>query len=180
MTSRVFVIRQITSDSQLAPYRASLGELLDLYRHTLLPNAMHLGREKSLALLVENTASCIPLLWLITDRHQQVYGASVLMDVIPKQHAYVHGVTHPVIRRHPVITQLAITMFQMAFTAYGVSAIKAEFGRDNQGALGFCRRMRFQRNGGTHVLTQERFSTLIDNPVNTQPYQKESCHAHWK
>jgi hypothetical protein len=175
MSIPILTICHITHDTQLLPYRKGLRELLGLFRNTLLPKPHAiLNDSEILDLLLENTTSCIPLLWLITNQQQQVYGASVLMDIVPNQHAYVHGITHPAIRKHPMITQLAILMFRTAFMDYELSSVKAEFDQDNKGALGFCRRMGFQKQEECHVLTKERFLILMQNHLN-QPHLEEGA-----
>jgi RimJ/RimL family protein N-acetyltransferase len=158
--------------------------LLGLYRDMLLPDAIDLSDAEAQNLLADNTACCVPFLWLITDANAQVLGAAALMDLTPGRQAFLHGVTHPAIRRHPVITQLALTMFRLAFEEYSLQAIKAEFSACNRGAWGFCRRMGFQRETSqstqrgqrAYRLTHQRFQELI-HPHN--PSRKEAHHADW-
>jgi RimJ/RimL family protein N-acetyltransferase len=99
--------------------------------------------------LVDNTRGYCPWLWLLVSADPEpsarVYGLIALSDIIPGRHAFVHGVSHPEIRKHPAIHQLAREVLSIAFNDLKVHKVKAEIEADNIGAKGFCRRMGFTR-----------------------------------
>lgn len=75
----------------------------------------------------------------------KVYGLACLSPIIPGRHAYVHGVSHPAIRKHPAVRQLGEWVLQVAFQQLGVRKVKAEIEANNPGAQGYCRRLGFVR-----------------------------------
>ncbi len=75
----------------------------------------------------------------------RVYGMACLSDITPGRHAFVHGVSHPGIRRHPAVSALGKLVLNVAFNELNVRKVKAEIEANNQGAIGYCRRMGFVR-----------------------------------
>ncbi len=95
-------------------------------------------------LLLQNTATYIPFLWLSTDAHDNVCGLAALADILPGQYAYLHGVSYPVLRHTHAINDVVQAAFDVAFKPpLSLVKIKAEFDADNRGAKGFCLRMGF-------------------------------------
>jgi RimJ/RimL family protein N-acetyltransferase len=95
--------------------------------------------------LVENTSTCIPWLWIVIDDVSRVFGLVSLTDIIPGRHAYLHGVSDPVIRRHAIIQEIAERAIHTAFQQLRVAKIKIEIESSNRAAKGFCLRMGFTR-----------------------------------
>ncbi|MDX2083830.1 MAG: GNAT family protein [Candidatus Melainabacteria bacterium] len=92
-----------------------------------------------------NVAQCVPYLWLAVDPWHQVWAAASLTDCVVGRHAYLHGISHPSLRRHPAVTETAMAAIDTAYEALGVLKVKAEFEANNIGATGFCRRFGFVR-----------------------------------
>ena len=115
-----------------------------------LPNRSNPWESMADAMLLSNTLSCMPTLWVIRDAkdhadNSPVWGIAALSDVQHGEQAELHGVTHPAIRRHPIINELADAILKTAFDELKLLSLHARFDADNRGALGFCRRMGFQR-----------------------------------
>ncbi len=134
-------IVQVCSRADFQRYRLGIAALLARYRHVLLSPAT--GSPEN---LLENTASTMPWLWLLAEG-LTVYAIAALSDVEPQRHAYIHGVSHPSMRRNPRIPELIRHMGRLAFGPWQLLKIKAEFEADNLGAKGFCRRFGFVREG---------------------------------
>lgn len=122
-------------------FKASLQQLLQFYGSVLMDDFCDPNPEN----LVSNTATYVPWLWLLTDEHERVYALASLSDIIPGRHAFVHGMSHPAIRKHPAIHALGHLILKEAFCTLGVHKVKAEVEGNNLGAKGFCRRMGFTR-----------------------------------
>jgi RimJ/RimL family protein N-acetyltransferase len=136
-------IQQIQVPAEFARYEAGVRRLLFMFRETLLDDFC----EPEPEILVRNTASYLPWLWLLTDADHQVLALACLTEVIPGRHAYAHGVSDPAIRKHPGIAALAETMLSCAFETLGVHKVKAEIEATSLGAKGFCLKMGFTREG---------------------------------
>lgn len=134
-------ICQIETLDQFERYRQGLDALLRLHQAVLLDDFS--GADPSV--LVRNTATYRPWLWVLVDEADAVYGLACLTDVIPGRHAFVHGVSHPGIRRHPGVDVLGRLVLAVAFERLGVAKVKAEIEAHNRGALGYCRRLGFRR-----------------------------------
>lgn len=142
---------RIASLEELTPYQASMGDLLKRYRALLLDDASRSGEaERDARLLLENTAACVPWLWVLTDGACQVWAIAALSDIQPGRHAFLHGASHPALKRHSGrgggdIERTLLPVLQAAFQELGLLKLKAEFEADNAGAKGFCLRLGFRR-----------------------------------
>ncbi|HEY9687690.1 MAG TPA: GNAT family protein [Coleofasciculaceae cyanobacterium] len=136
-------IHQIHTPTEFTRYESGIRRLLFLFRETLLDDFCDPEPE----MLVRNTASYLPWLWLLVDSENQVLALACLTEIIPGRHAYVHGVSDPAIRKHPGISMLAETMLSCAFETLGVNKVKAEIEATSLGAKGFCLKMGFTREG---------------------------------
>ena len=134
-------ILQIQSTEDFARFESSLDHLLQHYQSTLLDDFC----DRNPGMLVKNTSTYMPWLWIVTDANHQVHGMASLSDIIIGRQAYVHGVSHPRIRKHPIVHQLGALVLQVAFETLKVHKVKAEIEANNRGALGYCRRMGFTR-----------------------------------
>lgn len=149
MTLRVL---QIQSEKTLIPYRASLFALLKLHWVTLLddgqqatPQRLMNNPDTAAALLLENTLSAMPYLWLLVDENNRVWAAGALTDIQPGRHGFLHGVSDPDLNPKWGITQTFLALADMAFNELNLLSIKAEFEAHNRGATGFCRRLGFRK-----------------------------------
>jgi len=147
-------IRQIESVEQFQPFSAGITALLQFHQSTLRDDFS----QQDIQQLVQNTLTYVPWLWVLTDDAEfpkekplnsttgfSVYGLACLSDIIPGRHAYVHGASHPAIRRHPAISELGHWVLYVAFQQLKVRKVKAEIEANNWGAKGYCRRMGFVR-----------------------------------
>lgn len=156
-------IRQITELPLFTHYQPGIEALLALHQDLLLDDlskSEYLNLESArsdersspgdilLGKLLENTQSCMPTLWMLCDtapESKHVYALATLTQIIPGRHAYLHGVTHPAIRKHQAITLMALTVLESAFRDFSLMKVKAEFEADNLAAKGFCQRLGFHR-----------------------------------
>jgi hypothetical protein len=144
---RVF---RISSMEEWAAYQPTIGALLKTYRSILLDDASRTKNpDADTCFLMENTAACIPWLWVLADCAGDVWAIAALTDVQPGRHAFLHGVTHPDLRKSAdACRDIERTLFPVLKAAFGPLALlklKAEFEVDNAGAKGFCLRLGFQR-----------------------------------
>lgn len=145
---------------QFEQYQAGIQAILAPYQSILLDyfsQPDHTPSEDLSGWLTENTRSCLPWIWVLTDDRQRVYALVAFTQVIPGRFAYIHGVSQPPEfisenqsaqrkrDRQAVITQFARQVLTEAFALGHFHKIKAEFEADNRGAQGFCQRMGFQR-----------------------------------
>lgn len=164
-------VRQIDSMAAVEPYLAGLRQIVTFFRKELSDDFS--GDHPDT--LLENTLSCIPFLWLITDEAGNVYASSALSDIVPGRHGFIHGMRLPVVRRHPGVKVLIGMMLRTAFETLGLRKLKAEFDADNRSALGFCLCMGFRREARfpadtvkrgmpcdvlLYALTAEQYNTL--------------------
>jgi RimJ/RimL family protein N-acetyltransferase len=144
---RVF---SISSMEEWAAYQPAIGALLKTYRGILLDDASRTENpDADTCFLMENTAACMPWLWVLADDAGEVWAIAALTDVQPGRHAFLHGVTHPDFRKSADagrdIEQTLLSVLKAAFGPLALLKLKAEFERDNPGAKGFCLRLGFQR-----------------------------------
>jgi hypothetical protein len=134
---------RVQSQNDFQLYELGIMALLKRFQSVLLDDFTAGGVQH----LVDNTRGYCPWLWLLVSADPEpsarVYGLIALSDIIPGRHAFVHGVSHPEIRKHPAIHQLAREVLSVAFHDLKVHKVKAEIEADNLGAKGFCRRMGF-------------------------------------
>lgn len=137
---------QISSPDALTRYASGIRHLLRLHRDTLLDDAT---RSESLTEDVErlwqNTAACMPWLWVFVQTDQVISAIGALSDLQPGRHAFLHGVSHPAFRGIGCIEQTLRPLLQTAFDELALIKVKAELETHNRGAVGFCRRFGFQR-----------------------------------
>lgn len=144
-------IEHLINPEQFETHRSGIQQLLALYSGILMDDFSQPSSDETepnsavVELLSDNTQSCLPRVWIITDEQRHVAAIATLSHVIPGRHAFIHGVTHPAIRKQPIITHLAHQIFHYGFGTLGLLKIKAEFEADNRGATGFCRRLGFVR-----------------------------------
>ena len=147
-------ILQIESLEQFQLFSEGIAALLNIYQSRLRDDFS----PNTLQYFVQNTQTYIPWLWVLTDDADtysekrmtkttefNVYAIACLSDISPGRHAYMHGASHPAIRRHPTITELGCWILNVAFHQLKVRKVKAEIEASNLGAKGFCRRMGFTR-----------------------------------
>jgi L-amino acid N-acyltransferase YncA len=134
-------IQTIQDERQFQRFEQGIRDLLHIYQPILCDDFCGGG----LDLLVRNTSTYLPWLWLLTDEQDTVYALGSLSHIIPGRQAYLHGVSHPAIRRNPAIHQLGNQILHIAFNLLGVRKVKAEIEGNNLGAKGFCRHMGFTR-----------------------------------
>jgi hypothetical protein len=170
-------ILQVQTVEQFQQFEAGILDLLSIYQSVFLddfcePNPMTLVNNTRtylpwLWLLVEEEHASNPqavnnAAGVCSDEAQKnctckncptkitkktVYGLACLSDVIPGRHAFVHGVSHPKIRKHSAISTLGKHVLDVAFNTLHVRKVKAEIEANNTGAIGYCRRMGFVREG---------------------------------
>jgi hypothetical protein len=107
------------------------------------PSNPHHSNGSAVACSDEALKNCTTKNCPIKITKKTVYGLACLSDVIPGRHAFVHGVSHPKIRRHPAISMLGKHVPDVAFNTLNVHKVKAEIEANNVGAIGYCRRMGF-------------------------------------
>lgn len=147
-------IRQIESVEQFQRFSEGIAALLKIHQ----PRLQDDFSPPDLQQLVQNTQTYLPWLWVLTEDVEfkkekpfnsetdlPVYGLACLSDIIPGRHAYVHGASHPTIRRHPAIPELGHWVLNVAFHQLKVRKVKAEIEANNRGAKGYCRRLGFVR-----------------------------------
>lgn len=139
-------IIRIENEGMFRRYEAGIRKLLFIYKDILLDDFCDPNPE----CLIENTATYLPWLWLAVNQDDEVFALCCLTDVIPGRHVFIHGVSHPKIRRHPVITEISKNAIRLAFEHLGVHKVKAEIEASNLGARGFCLRMGFVPEGRFH------------------------------
>lgn len=140
MTEALRILR-LQRPSDFEVHQNGIRLLLTRYRDILYTPATGMHPEA----LVENTHGLLPYLWVITGFHQGVQAVAGLSDIEPGRHAFIHGVSHPDMRRHPLLGKLAKVMFACAFRELKLPKLKAEFEAGNAGARGFCLRHGFVR-----------------------------------
>jgi len=164
-----FRILQVQSLDQFQQFATGILDLLSLYQSVLRDDFS----DPNPAQLLRNTSTYAPWLWLLVEDLQEphesmdapgtenntnasiteklmsasptVYGLASLSDIIPGRHAFLHGVAHPGIRRHPAVFGLGELVLRVAFNELKVHKVKAEIEAGNPGAQGYCRRMGFVR-----------------------------------
>ncbi len=134
-------IHQIRHNQKFQQYAAGIRSLVGRYQDTLLD----VSCGESPEVLVQNLSESLPHVWIISARSADVLGLASLTDEIPGRHAYLHGLSHPCLRHHPVVAKTALKAIWYAFSQLKVLKVKAEFEADNRGAKGFCWRMGFQK-----------------------------------
>lgn len=137
----VLGIRHIQDLQQFQKFEPGIRALLEIYQSVLLDDFC----DPNLDYLVSNSSTYLPWFWLLTDEQNTVYAMASLSHIIPGRHAYLHGVSHPKIRRNPALSQLGNWVVNVAFQSLGVHKVKAEIEGNNLGAKGFCRRMGFKK-----------------------------------
>lgn len=174
-----FQVRRIQSIEDAKPYQDSLFRLLETHRHILLDDGQRSGDwQQDSQLLVENTLSAMPYLWLLIDETDRVWAAGALTDIQANRHAFLHGVSDCALPEKAWITKTFWTLAKVAFEELGLLKIKAEFEADNRGAKGFCLRLGFQKEAMFHhdilvngelrdvliyTLPAERFRTRLNS-----------------
>lgn len=133
-------IDRVYTRQQFEAIRSQLSALVAVHQYALTDDFV-----PSLSMLVDNLATTIPLLWVARDVAGRLWTGASLNEVIPGRHAFLHGISHPEIRRHPAIGLTALAALETAFEELGVMKVKAEFDADNKGAKGFCLRYGFER-----------------------------------
>lgn len=160
---------RMTKPACLLPYQAGVQQLLSIYQNVLADDFTIAEN------LFENTAACIPYLWLLVSECNTVYGIASLTDVIPGRHSFIHGAYHPSIRKHPQVKTIIDAVLHEAFYTLGVQKLKAEFDADNVGAKGFCHRFGFIQEARLRADTQ-RQGKKQDVLIYTLLKEKKSCH----
>ncbi|WP_303673613.1 GNAT family N-acetyltransferase [Vampirovibrio chlorellavorus] len=137
---------QLTTPEALARHAPGIRHLLRLHRDTLLDDA---SRSDSLTedveLLWQNTAACMPWLWVFVQPDGSISAIGALSDIQPGRHAFLHGISHPAFRGAGCVAQTLGPLLQTAFDELALIKVKAEVETHNRGATGFCRRFGFQR-----------------------------------
>jgi RimJ/RimL family protein N-acetyltransferase len=135
---RICHIQEIT---QFQRFETSIRALIEHYQAILWDDFSGPNPES----LVSNLATYCPWLWLLIDDQAHVYAIAGFSDIIPNRHAFLHGVSHPTIRKNTALNQLGHFILNEAFDNLGLHKVKAEIEANNLGAKGFCRRMGFTR-----------------------------------
>jgi RimJ/RimL family protein N-acetyltransferase len=137
---------QLTTAETLVLHEPGIRHLLRLHRNTLLDDT---SRSDSLSddveTLWQNTAACMPWLWVFVQPDGVVSAIGALSDIQPGRHAFLHGVSHPGFRKAGCVEQTLRPLLQAAFDELALIKVKAELETHNRGAMGFCRRFGFQR-----------------------------------
>ncbi len=133
-------IDRIYNTRQFEALHPRLEELLSAHQRLLTDDFV-----PSLDTLARNLATTVPFLWVGRDVDNRLWTGASLNDVIPGRHAFLHGISHPQIRRHPAVTLTAMAALETAFEELAVMKVKAEFDADNRGARGFCLRFGFTK-----------------------------------
>lgn len=143
---------QLTTAEALDRHAPGIRHLLRLHRDTLLDDASRcksLNESESLhedlELLWQNTAGCLPWLWVFVQPNGIISAIGALSDLQPGRHAFLHGVSHPAFRGAGCVAQTLRPLLQTAFEELALIKVKAELETHNRGAMGFCRRFGFQR-----------------------------------
>ncbi len=143
------MVRQLSTLLMFRFYEPGIRNLIARYKDILLDEACG----ENIDILISNLQASLPHVWLVVDENStiasmdRVKAIVTLTDEIPKRHAFIHGVSHPDVRRHPVLMSAAICVMNYAFETLKVLKVKAEFEANNKHAKGFCWRYGFQREG---------------------------------
>ncbi len=143
------MVRQLSTLLMFRFYEPGIRHLIEHYKDILLD----VSCGESTDVLIHNLQASLPHLWLVVDENatlaseDRVKALVTLTDEIPNRHAFIHGVSHPNVRRHPVLMSAAICVMNYAFDTLNVLKVKAEFEAHNKHAKGFCWRYGFQREG---------------------------------
>ncbi|WP_373531122.1 hypothetical protein [Vampirovibrio sp.] len=140
----------VSSLQEWAVYQPGIEALLQTHHPILLDDYRQSGNlQQDIHFLSENTAACLPWLWVLADETDQVWAIIALSDIQPGRHAFLHGATHSHFRENKearsAVERLLLPIFQAAFGPLALLKLKAEFELDNAGAKGFCLRWGFQR-----------------------------------
>ncbi len=170
-------VYQLTTPEALAHHAPGIRHLLRLHRDTLLDDATRCGSlNEDLEHLWQNTAACLPWLWVFVQPDGVISAIGALSDLQPGRHAFLHGVSHPAFRGAGCVVQTLRPLLQTAFEELALIKVKAELETHNRGAMGFCRRFGFQREalfrqdiavGGllrdvaVYTLSAERYRKLV-------------------
>ncbi len=130
--------------------------------------------------MLENLKSTVPYLWIARNEVGTCLTGVSLNDIIINDQAYLHGMSHPRVRRHPVITRTALVAIKTAFKELNVMKVKAEFSSGNLGPKGFCLRFGFkketnleQKNTLVYSLSAQDYEQTIRRKMNHVIWQEK-------